>query len=279
MSLLSPLVLSLLLACGEEQAVVEEVPEVVAQPDQPKAPSKKDILKDFKLKLGQGDIEAAAALLSDIDEEGSNAAFNLAGGIGWSGASLDLAAQHGDWARLVAGDAQAAYDVSSDAGMKALAVARGAQSTLVAEWEASTAQSKGKEPVEERVWTTEESLELLVATGDASFLESAKAAVSWSGQLALAEWSMAQGNSDVSLNAFANAAAIEGAGQLYSRARHATIMNNLEELQEVLSKASGTGDVLAGVTALDGLIALTLSKEPYHRCGHRRMKPSKVSTK
>ena len=109
----------------------------------------------LKLKLGQGDVEATASVC-DI-EEGSNAAFNLAGGIGWSGASLDLATQHGDWARLVAGDAQGAYDASTDAGMKALAVARGAQSTLVAEWEASTAQQKGKEPVEERVWTTEES--------------------------------------------------------------------------------------------------------------------------
>ena len=133
MSLLSPLVLSLLLACGEEEAVVEEVPVVVAQPEQPKAPSKKDLLKDFKLKLGQGDVEAASALLADVDEEGSNAAFNLAGGIGWSGASLGLATQHGDWARLVAGDAQGAYDASTDAGMKALAVARGARSTSTIE--------------------------------------------------------------------------------------------------------------------------------------------------
>ena len=44
MSLLSPLVLSLLLACGEEEAVVEEF-EVVVQPEQPKAPSKKTFSK------------------------------------------------------------------------------------------------------------------------------------------------------------------------------------------------------------------------------------------
>ena len=47
MSLLSPLVLSLLLACGEEEAVVEEVQPVVAAPEQPKAPSKKDLLSSF----------------------------------------------------------------------------------------------------------------------------------------------------------------------------------------------------------------------------------------
>jgi len=251
MSLLSPLVLSLLLACGEEEAAVEEVQEVVVQPEIPKEPSKKDILKDFKLKLGQGDIEGAVAVLPKDDGASD---FNLAGAVGWSKSDTSLAGDHGDWARLIAGDAQGAYDVSTDAGIKALAVVRGAKSSLLSEYEATKSVKKSKSPAPERDWSTEEALELLLATGDEQFLERAKAASSWSGQIGLAEWASAKGDSELALNSFANAAAIEGVGQLYARARHASSTGNLEELQEVIGKASGTGDVIAGTTALNGLI-------------------------
>ena len=256
MSLLSPLVLSLLLACGEEEAVVEEVQEVVVQPEAPKEPSKKDLLKDFKIKLGQGDIKGATAVLPKDD---GSSAFNLAGAVGWSKSDVSLAGDHGDWALLTAGDAQGAYDVSTDAGMKALAVARGAKSSLLGDYEAATSAKKSKDAAPERDWSTEEALELLLATGDEQFLERAKAASSWSGQIALAEWASAKGDSELALNSFANAAAIEGVGQLYSRARHASMTGNLEELQEVIGKSSGTGDVVAGTTALDGLVEAHLT--------------------
>ena len=69
MSLLSPLVLSLLLACGEEEQVVEEVQEVVAEPAQPKAPSKQDLLKDFKIKNGNTATNTQLFYLGERDTQ------------------------------------------------------------------------------------------------------------------------------------------------------------------------------------------------------------------
>ena len=64
MSILSPLVLSLLLACGEDEAVVEEVPQMVEEPDQPKEKTSRDVLKEFKVQLGQGKITEAKQSLT-----------------------------------------------------------------------------------------------------------------------------------------------------------------------------------------------------------------------
>ncbi len=260
MSVFGSLVLSLLLACGDETEVVEEVAQDIVTPQATPEKSKRDVLKEFKLQLGQGRIADAQQTLSTLQGDTAAASFHLAGAIGWSGGDLSVATElgHGDWANLIAGNPQVAYDTSSSAGMKALSVVRGAKSGLVAEWEASKPKKRSKTPVEERTWSADEALELLVATNDVSFLDSAKAVTDWAGQLALAEWAKSQGQADVATEAFANAAAIDGFGQLYASARHATETKDVATLTDTIGKASGIGDVVAGISAIDGLIAVHL---------------------
>ena len=260
MSILSPLVLSLFFACGEDEAVVEEAPQTVAEPAQPKEKTSQDVLKEFKVQLGQGKIAKAKESLTKLNVDDESGAFHLAGGIAWSGADASLAEQHGDWARLIAGDAQGAYDASTSGGMKALAVARGAKSALIGEWTASKSNSRSKKTEDERIWTSVESLELLIASGDVTHLDSAKAVTEWSGQIALAEWAHANNKMDVATEAFANAAAIEGLGQLYAAALNAGHSKDVESLKDVIGKASGIGDVVAGMTAIDALINTHLEK-------------------
>lgn len=260
MSIFGSLVLSLLLACGDDTQVVEEATQEVAATQTAPEKSKRDVLKEFKLQVGQGKIAEAQQTLSTLQGDTTAASFHLAGAIGWSGGDLSVATElgHADWANLIAGNPQVAYDTSSSAGMKALSVVRGAKSGLVAEWEASKPKKRSKTPVEERTWSADESLELLVATNDVSFLASAKSVTDWAGQLALAEWAKSQGQADVATEAFANAAAIDGLGQLYATARQATEAKDVATLTDTIGKASGIGDVVAGMSAIDGLIAVHL---------------------
>ncbi len=258
MSIFGSLVLSLMFACGEEDAVVEEAPQVVEEAPKPTEKSTRDVLKEFKVQAGQGKIAKAQESLKNMKDASANSEFHLAGAAGWSGADLSVLTSHADWAALVAGQSQQAYDAATSAGMKSLAVVRGATSGLVAEWESSKSKKRSKE-TEERTWTAEESLELLIATGDTSFLSSAQAVTDWAGQLALAEWAQSQQNAEVAATAFANAAAIEGMGQLYAGALSASFAKDVDGLKDIIGKASGIGDVVAGMAAVDGLVSTHLT--------------------
>ena len=253
MSLWTPYILTLLFACGDEteEVVTDSIAEqtVETQTEAPKK-SNTDTLKEWKVAVGLGDIDGALKLLSESsmsDEDKQGLTFVMAGATGWSNVDTSGLTEHSAWALWNAGQAQAAYDAADTGSLKALAVLDGANSTLKTEFENPSAETA------EKIWSAEESIELLVGTNNVLFLQSAMAVQDGLGQLALARWAQRNGQVDIAQAAYEAAAAMDGDAQPYLTVQLATFKNDATVLAEQLRKASASGDVLTGWTALDAL--------------------------